>query len=679
MKITKNLRISIVFMASVLVSTMLCISLLYQLASRSSQTAMQTGMHHNMDTYLQAELSTVQEFVTSSEQTLLLFSKSPIVRDYLKNQNDKDLFQKTQDYTLEYYNQLKNWEGLYVANWDSKVLTYNVTEVIGKVLREGDRLTELRDGMLNAENGIYNLGIIVSPGTGKLCLSMYVPVFDTDGKTPIGYVGAGVFNTQLDKIVKNNSIAGLAKSQFYMVNTETKINYINPDPKTLTKETTDPILLKQIELTKNGSKEGSFEYNDKTVTYKQMKNYPWALVLVSEKNEVLSAARATNKKLLFSCIMAEILICILCLLAVIITTKPLKKTATAIQKLGTLDLTPSKELQNYINGKSEVGILATEIDHMRNVLLDIIHTLHSCSDSIHTSSDNMTSRASELVESVVTNASTTEQLAASMSTTTNVLTALNEKVKTIDQLISNVESVIEKGNLKSSELLDSAEVIENKSQSSYEDSEKNIALNRKQIEEAVNKLQELSQINTLVADILELSSQTNLLSLNASIEAARAGEAGRGFAVVASEIGNLANNSSTTAETIKTICTNASGNIKDVSNCFNQVVNYLESNVTPKFAEFSTIARGNNTMSVELQQIISDIKTIVDEFVDFVKMVTTQMSQIGEAATQNEDGIDNIVDQNTKTSLIAEHISKAIEQNNKSAEQLRDIIEKFHY
>ena len=66
MKITKNLRISIVFMASVLVSTMLCISLLYQLASRSSQTAMQTGMHHNMDTYLQAELSTVQEFVTSS-------------------------------------------------------------------------------------------------------------------------------------------------------------------------------------------------------------------------------------------------------------------------------------------------------------------------------------------------------------------------------------------------------------------------------------------------------------------------------------------------------------------------------------------------------------------------------------------------------------------------------------
>lgn len=256
MNITKNLKISSIFMTSVLVSTVLCISLLYQLASHSSQAAIHTGMQHNMDTYLQAETSAVQDFVSSSEQSLILFSKSPIVKEYLKDQNNKDLFQKAQSYTTEYYNHLENWEGLYIANWNSKVLTYNVPEVIGKVLREGDRLEELRDGMLNAKNGIYNLGIIVSPGTGKLCLSMYVPVFDTDGKTPIGYVGAGVFNDQLDTILKKNSISGLTKSQFYMINTETKINYINPDKKTLAKETTDPILLKQIELTKKQKKKG---------------------------------------------------------------------------------------------------------------------------------------------------------------------------------------------------------------------------------------------------------------------------------------------------------------------------------------------------------------------------------------------------------------------------------------
>ena len=66
MKLAKNLKISIAFMGSVILSTLLCISLLYQLASHSSQETLQTSMQHNMDTYLQAELSTVQEFVTTS-------------------------------------------------------------------------------------------------------------------------------------------------------------------------------------------------------------------------------------------------------------------------------------------------------------------------------------------------------------------------------------------------------------------------------------------------------------------------------------------------------------------------------------------------------------------------------------------------------------------------------------
>ena len=86
------------------------------------------------------------------------------------------------------------------------------------------------------------------------------------------------------------------------------------------------------------------------------------------------------------------------------------------------------------------------------------------------------------------------------------------------------------------------------------------------LDQAIEKSRNVEQIRSLTKDILDISSSTNLIAVNASIEAARAGAAGAGFSIVAQEVHKLADS-----------CVETASNIQEVSGVVTGAVEYLAS------------------------------------------------------------------------------------------------------
>lgn len=75
--------------------------------------------------------------------------------------------------------------------------------------RSGDSLEEFRNTIL-ARPQLTNLGIMKSPGTGSMILSMYYPIYEA--QECIGFVGAGVYANSLMDVLLNLDIQEIGRA-----------------------------------------------------------------------------------------------------------------------------------------------------------------------------------------------------------------------------------------------------------------------------------------------------------------------------------------------------------------------------------------------------------------------------------------------------------------------------------
>lgn len=171
----------------------------------------------------------------------------------------------------------------------------------------------------------------------------------------------------------------------------------------------------------------------------------------------------------------------------------------------------------------------------------------------------------------------------------------------------------------------------------------------KDLIEAMERIDSTSkEIGNIIAEIEDIASQTNLLSLNASIEAARAGEAGRGFAVVADQIGKLASDSAQSA-----------------SNTRNLIMKTLD--------EIKVGSEITNDTSKSFEEIIEDIAQFSKIAVDTSQKSSEQYNSL----QQIQDGIEQISSVVQNNSATAEETSATSEELAAQAENLKGLVAHF--
>lgn len=172
----------------------------------------------------------------------------------------------------------------------------------------------------------------------------------------------------------------------------------------------------------------------------------------------------------------------------------------------------------------------------------------------------------------------------------------------------------------------------------------------KQLIQAMENINDTSKkIENIIAEIEDIASQTNMLSLNASIEAARAGEAGRGFAVVADQIGKLASDSAKSAVSTRELISSS--------------ISEIESGnlITQKTSE-------------ALEKVIRGIKSLAESSKESSEMSSLQVATM----KQVEQGIEQISGVVQSNSAAAEETSATSEELSAQSQNLKALVEQFN-
>ncbi len=662
-------RIGIITTAITLVGMLL----LWLIVSTNTATMVKSDITNQMTDAVESRAAIINDYVVSAEEYMTAFALSREVRELLLNPEDPTLLRQAQKYTEDFAAVKGIFEGLYIATPNTHVLTHTSQSAIGITTRSGDSLKTFQDTILS-QRQLTNLGIMKSPGTGSMIVSMYYPIFE--GGRCIGYVGAGVYASHLMDSLLNLNIKGLPDSEYVFLNVSTGVYLYHEDDALLNTETTDSgyqEIIRRIQA--DGSTQaGTYSYRDETgsrqlVVYKYLKDRDWVFMVRDSATEVYGSV--TTVRFLVGVLCAGMAAAIILITLFILRRegRELMVVERAIGRLGDLNLSADHELEAFYGRSDEIGMIAQTthrvcdclretIDDVGRILGEIAHGNLAVdvtkNESYYIGDFKVLSESLKSIRANLTNvirdisqvANQVDSSADRVSTGAQALSqGTLEQAASIDGLVSNVTAITSQIQTSTVRCGSASELVAKATGYAAEADTKMDQL----LAATRNIDQSSTQIGTIIKTIEDIAFQTNILALNAAVEAARAGSAGKGFSVVADEVRNLAAKSAEAAQNTNSLINRSIHDVKTGTE--------------------------STDLAVSAMQIINDciqsIKTLMDE-------IAAASVQQSEMIVLVENGIKEISAVVQTNSSAAEKSAAVSKELSNQARTLNSLISRFH-
>lgn len=269
------------------------------------------------------------------------------------------------------------------------------------------------------------------------------------------------------------------------------------------------------------------------------------------------------------------------------------------------------------------------------------------------------------------------QMSAAMEQTMASVQEMDSSMGRMNHYVAEMDRRVEQGTSLASSVDKKASSLVEKTLTKTELVKKEAALIEKTLREKLEESRKVETIGELTSKILEISSQTELLSLNANIEAAKAGDAGKGFAVVAGEIGKLSKDTTESAQEIQTISEIVLSTVASLTDEAEKMLSFMNEQTIAGYGQLIETGNQYSDDAENFHHMMSDCMQKTQRLQEEISKIKDSMSEILHAVEESTKNIESVTGNITELSDDLFENKTQAEGNLKATDNLETEVKKF--